>query len=138
MALPPLSQIADFRGRSAPLTFAVDPKSKPGVAVLHQVIIDTVEVPVEQLKQPGVLNVVSACDEPRLIWLAYAMAGAQNEQVALRLRRLLELMSMLDPTGGPERHEEWPLKLVGAEAETNELMQVLNELAQLTGYKPGA
>ncbi len=133
MQPPPLSQIADFRGPSAPLTFAVDVKSKPGAVVLHQVTINTVEVPPAEAK--GMISMVHAENEPRLIWLAYAMAGSQGEMIRLRVHRLLELMAMLDPTTGPERHPEFPLRLVGEDPEISEFSRLLNELAGLIGYK---
>ena len=60
------------------------------------------------------------------------VAFRASDDLRVEVRRLLVLMAMLDPHGGEERNDEWPLQLRGDEQATSEVSECLNRLQELT------
>jgi hypothetical protein len=62
----------------------------------------------------------------------FTSAEKQLQSLRDEVRALLNLMKQLDPTGGRERHPEWPLQLRGDQDEVLAVRLSLNRLERLT------
>jgi hypothetical protein len=55
-----------------------------------------------------------------------------HAELVAEVKRLLDIMSQIDPNGGERRHPEWPLQVRGDEDATRALCECLNRLQKLT------